>query len=682
LYSLICIALVVGLFAFAMNNFVTENIFRTRRLLDSQACTFLLRSAIACAAGQIQEKIGDRNSDIFQVLTRESLPANQVLSVDLSPLDTLATEFRNGAAGVTVTLVKADPLSTEHLTETTGGNDAVERVCELRFEAWSKCGNVNQTQTQYRILKVTNLAPGILGKFSFFLKYPESEDAFNVYANNINGWKDDRATDDESSLPIVFKNGGDLDNPLDTSEASWKKRGYIYLGGSLTLNLTSGCDDEYGENFHFSRLGAGTVIPSYYPPVQPNSFSNPPNFTTNRYPTQNTGSGFAADFALGLKVLANGYFTADADDNNMNVKKRLDVFFPASTKDVHPSMRSSILHLFGNGSTPSPTLVLGNVNRRYALYSGIVLEYTGNDNRDAFLTYLPNKRASNFSGLVTLASVISPQSDGDLPAGTEIKVDTMYVNLENMFDTLDEYYKSASTIVSEPYLRSHDFLYHQDSSSFHPQTSSFGTTQAACQSSFELTFAESLSRSAPFFKNGSLSELPEDFLESKTVYTVTTVQELADHFQDSTTKTWSFGAAILIIGKEDETAELPAGFTYDRGGILVFENGNVKVPLLKRGADPDQILTICALNGNIQLDLSTTGTMEANLIALRGKLVNLTPSRALDLQGGVGVFQFPADSFPAGGQVSYNPQCDPSGEEYSLFYRAHISDIPFSIEGS
>jgi hypothetical protein len=681
LYFLICIIGVVGIFSLSMQYFVSSHIFQTRKLLDSQATAYLLRSAVACALSQVLEKIEETDSDLNKSLIRESFPEGTSLQIDTSALNDISADFRGGKAGVEVTLLNSTPVSPEKLTATTGGFDAVERACELKIKAWATCGGTNRFETQIRTMKIVNLNPGVFGKFAFYLKHPESEDAFNVYSNNINGWEDDRVSDNEQFIPIVFNNGGVLDDCFSTTEDSWKERGFIYLGGKVTLNLTAGDDERYGESFHFGRLNTENLVPNYYPTEQPKTFSNPPDFSENRYPTQNTGSGFAPDFALGLKALAKGYFTADGNNNNMNLSKRLDTFFSASSNDVHPEMRSSILHLFGNNTNPSPTLVLGEVNRRYAEYMGIILEYTGNTNRDAFLAFLPNKKTGNLANMMTIPAEVSPHGGGDLPSGTKIQVDTMFVNLESMFDTLTDYYESACALRTEPYLRGHDFLYHQDATSFHPQTSSFGAKEAECQQTFSLNMNKSLGRDSPFFENGKLDEIPEDFLEAKTVFEVNSVDELAERFQDSVSREWSLNAPVLVVGSENSTSELPADFSFNKGGLLVFENGNVKISQIQRKSDPDQVMTICALNGNIELDLSKTGTIQANLMAPRGRLTNLTSSRALDVEGSIIVSQFPYDSFPAGGKLSYNKLCDPSGKDYPKFYRAYISDLPFFREG-
>lgn len=679
LFSLLWIIFLVAVFAFTMNYFVNSNLFRTRKMINSRANSYLLRSAVACAIASIQKDMENNNSEVFNIFMQENLTLGQVLPIDSDPLISLAESVTDGSAEVEVIIASFSHLDNENLSETTGGYDYTERIVELKISAQASCGGLERSVVQYRTMKIVNILPGIVGKFSFYLKNPESEESYNRYANNINGWDDSRSNSVTSSLPIMFYNGGELDNPVDLTEDSWKNRGYIYIGDTINLNLTAGDDPAYGEHFHFRRLGCGSERIRFFPPDQPETFSNPPEFTDNRYPTENTGSGFAPDFALGLANVLYGYFTESESLEAMNYNNRLDNFFSDSDSEIHPDMRSSIFHFFGNISMPSPTLVLGNVRRRYVTYSGIVVEYTGeNSNRDAFITYLPNRQANSLNDMFIVPDTVTPSTDSELPAGTEIIVDTLFINAASMFDTLEEYYESASTIVEEPYLRSHDFLYHKTDETFYPQMSSFGEEIADYQYSFKLELASS--DTGAYFNFGSLDSLSFDYIESKTVYILDTVDELSQKFKDTQSELWKFNAGIIIEGKEDSIAVLPA-LTYSQGGILVFKNGNIQISKIERDQDPDQNLTICVLNGNIELDCSHNSAIEANLIVPRGRIINLTSGSALNLNGSLLLQEFPADSFPAGGKVSYNPSCDPSGSDYSLYYRGFVADIPSSVIG-
>ncbi|MBI3039695.1 hypothetical protein HYY75_11740, partial [bacterium] len=87
-----------------------------------------------------------------------------------------------------------------------------------------------------------------------------------------------------------------------------------------------------------------------------------------------------------------------------------------------------------------------------------------------------------------------------------------------------------------------------------------------------------------------------------------------------------------------------------------------------------------SLNGNIELDLSRFGSIEALLIAMKGRIINSTPTRPLDLRGGIIVGELLPESFRAGGRVAYDTRFDPSGFDYPNYYRAYVSDIPSTVE--
>ncbi|MBF0409815.1 MAG: hypothetical protein HQM10_20910 [Candidatus Riflebacteria bacterium] len=683
---------IISIMAFTSNWLAIQSMRRSKLLFDIMASYRIARSACACAIGKIQEGIETQGSAIYNTLMQKDLSVGTVINFDTAPLNDLISGYGNAAASVKAKIVWIEPLDQTMLGIETGGADTAERRMGIEIEAHSTCNLEEVTITEVREVKVVNLMPGILSKFTLFVKKPDSNaDAYNLCANNVNGGFDTRIPPGDRNIPIIFKNGGELDAGFSDSgnPDDYKKRGYIYLGGSeVMLNIAAGNDSGYGENFLFCKIGDEPEIPGYYHPNPPGSFfDRPPAFGTVRHnQTLNTQPPFASSFAYWLKYVVSGYFTINDDPTpeNMNKNNRFAILFPGEKQEIDTRMRSSVLRLFGNTSNRSPTLVLGTVNRRYVEEAGIVVEATQDPNnvRDGILSYVC--QSTDMSTLPPLPTEI-PSRGGEIPADTVIKFDPAQISWQNIFPSNSDYTNCMSRKVEEPYLRSHDFMYFKQAGTFEPTGSSFGNGDIAAdyQYTFQLDFHPDLGRSDPFFKNGNFENLPDDFLEAKPVYRVKTFSEFAERFIQNNTGKLILDAPVMIQGKAGETITFPSDMTIEKGGLIVVENGNVKIQGIKKNNELDSYLTvsIAVMNGNIELDLSRGGVLPARLIALRGRIVNLTPGSQINIDGGIAVDEFPADTFKAGGVIAFNTYTDPSAKDWSYYYRAYASDIPTSLQG-
>lgn len=671
---------VISILAFASHFFARESLQKFRRVTESYQSQLLARSAVACVISRIQDGLQDPKSEIYKTLLAESLAPGTALNIDLSPLDKLVQDTKGGKVSVRATVAAISPLDPDNLGPQTGGADSAERRCDLVIEANSQAGPAQTALKEIREFRVVHLMPGILGKFTFFLKTaPADSQAFNRYANNINGWSDERVSPTDRYQPIVLKNGGELDEGVAEKDdpESYKNRGYIFMGGGpVVLNLTCGNDEMFGEFFHFFRMGSTSNIPGYYDPTPPPFFTKPPDFTTRHAQNLNQGGSFAPDFAYCLKHVVQGFFTVDGNEQNMNFENRLGVDLPGPSTGVNLKMRSSMLHLFGTRSNPSPTLVLGDVRRRYADYTGVVVEATGNNVRDAIFTYLA-QTTGTMMGLPPLPTSVPAADASDLPKGTPVQMDPS-LTYPGMFGTDAVYSSKMCRLVEEPYLRSFDYLCFRNESSFLPEKSLFGTNgQASIQHSFTLNFHPSLNRKQPFYQDGSLEALPDDFLLAKAVYRVPDWNSFLRHFQKDGKIV--LDSVVSIIGSPSSTLEIPGNLVFEKAGMLILENGSLRFSGVKLGADPDQIPVLVALKGNIELDSSNPSGLKAILIALNGSVSQISAGRSLNLQGGLMVGNFPPDSFRSGGKIAYDSMADPSGPLWGIFYRGFVSDFTSKV---
>ncbi|MFZ2956537.1 MAG: hypothetical protein WA705_06580 [Candidatus Ozemobacteraceae bacterium] len=688
LFVVLGVLVVVSIFAASMNFLASQTTHKARRIAAQKGAMLIARSARAFALAQIYEGLTDDKSPVYKKLIDKNLTNGQSVPIDIASLTSFAEEFKQGSVDLSVTIESISPLEKDLLARTTGGYDEVEKKATLKIVPKGVVDGVSYSFEEIRQVKIFNLVPGIFGKFSLFVK--ESDSNYNKFAADIDGKPDDRVL--LPHLPVILKNGGELDDGFQLSPTDfdgWKKRGFIYLGkpsagGPIVLNLTAGNHPQYGENFHFFNIqdkdNPNKMLPAYFETDPGGLLSNPPKDQWQRWdqdenlPYQKDGGVFSEGFAFWIKHQLKGYFST-SDTGDMNADGKLAVSFPyyATPSLPNPKMMSSVLHLFGIRSQPCPTLVLGDVYRGYADYSAIVMEATGDTRHDAVLTYLKESDGS----MPSQSPVVTACKGGGLPEGTPVHIDTSKFSCDNLFAGSGGYTEKMCRIQdSEPYLRSHDCLYHCIPTDFFPQSGSFpGPTGelSVTTHTFKLELDPSLKRTAPFFEYGTLADIPVEFLTSKCAFAVGNFEEFVSRFVSG--DQLYLDSAVFIKGGKDKEFQLPSGLDVVKGGIVVFEEGNIS--LGKISPRTDEFLVVVALNGNIEVNSSQL--VKASLFAPKGRVTLRNPTDAVNVQGGVVVKNLPAGSFPTGGRISYDTQTDPSGPEYASYYRGVVSNIALSF---
>ncbi|MBF0499231.1 MAG: hypothetical protein HQM09_03820 [Candidatus Riflebacteria bacterium] len=699
------VLVVVSIFAASMNFLASQTTQKARRIAAQKGAMLIARSARALAFAQICRDITDEKSEIFKILINPSLTTEQKIPVNIASLTSLAAEFKQGKADLSVTVDSISPLDKDKLTKTTGGFDEVERKIVLKIKPTVVVDGISYSFEELRQVKIFNLVPGILGKFSFFVKEPESD--YNKFAAELNGKVDDRVLSPQ--LPVVFKNGGTLDvgTKLDPTDLdSWKRRGFIYLGnpslgGEIDLNLTAGSHPAYGEDFHFFNIAdvesknPDKILPGYFEPEPAGRLSDPTKSNWQECPQSSNPtsvtSNFAPFFYFWIKHQIKGFFTASpATNDDMNADGKLAVYFKNSSGAPNTKMMSSVLHLFGTNSCPSPTLVLGNVFRRYADYSAIVVDATGDKYHDACLTYLNEAEDdTGIPGHVAKVKVCKNSALGEKPLQVN---PPSYINIDGFYDYnglmpsgFDIYKSKMCQIITEPYLRSHDCLYHCTEDDFFPQASSFPAAPGKLSlptTTFKLDLpsldpADPSPRAASFFEYGSLSAIPMDYIKSKCVFTVNSYEDFMARFLSGPLMNQlNLDTGVLIKWKAGEKYVIPTDLNIVRGGIIVFEKGDVSVGKIPFKMSTDEFLIIVALDGNIEI---TEDVVAASLFAPNGQIIiNNTPDSTIN--GGVVVKKFLPNTFPNGGKIEYNANTDPSSKaSYNDYYRGMVSNIASSF---
>ncbi|MBI3037933.1 hypothetical protein HYY75_02620, partial [bacterium] len=235
----------------------------------------------------------------------------------------------------------------------------------VHYLSCEKSGNINLTVELWlgkslevfeekRPFKMISLVPIPLGKFTLYISQANSSNDDFKY-NTVNLDLEGRPTQN-SPRPLVFFHG----KPAQASNRQpdiWKRRGWVYLGGSSVMLNRAGSFKNYGQSFH-----------SYYP-----SGNMPVALRLN---FENFDSISGGGRALVFKSARWGFSEMLTNAETIDTWKKLlpddSTQFPTSKI---PFWRSTCLHLFGLGEsneTRSITRVCGNVFDRFLDMSYLV----------------------------------------------------------------------------------------------------------------------------------------------------------------------------------------------------------------------------------------------------------------------------------------------------------------------
>jgi|GEM_PF-1460710 len=206
-----------------------------------------------------------------------------------------------------------------------------------------------------------SVLPSILGKFVFFLKQPDSLDLNPVKDSNENLIS--TPLNILSGLPITTLTTGSSNlNGLnyETKDGSTMRdeidrRGWIYLGSSDEFDLgvsASGTQEKYASPIDLRKIEFPLDDDSYIATEADASllyYKNPPHREIN---------------SLGVK------WQDSSASYGQPLNSQLFELYPDEKLYTH----SSVLNLFGSRLTPTPTVVIGNVYRRFLSIRGILAD--------------------------------------------------------------------------------------------------------------------------------------------------------------------------------------------------------------------------------------------------------------------------------------------------------------------
>jgi hypothetical protein len=263
LYTLLGVLVIVSIFAFSIDSYTRKKLSQSRHLHQRAKTTILAQSVLNYAVARLNEELESEDSDLFSFFSSEAVEPGDELPVTLPLLPDILQDYSDATADCSIIVKTIQQLREEENLATTGF-DPFEKELVVTITAEVTSNGFYCKLSEDRPIRLINLLPDILGKFTFYVKNLDDSQSLNCFANHIDGYTDSAFSQSPNCIPVILKNGGELDFAASeiNDPDSWQKRGYIFIGGdSVDVNLTGGNFEAYGELFHFYAMDQSSGIP-------------------------------------------------------------------------------------------------------------------------------------------------------------------------------------------------------------------------------------------------------------------------------------------------------------------------------------------------------------------------------------------------------------------------------------
>jgi hypothetical protein len=657
LWLVLTLTVVLSLLFFSFHLAVRQRNAQAHAAWFGQVAYNLAQSGVNLALARLREGLEDPGSFLFRDLDRAArLGALSGYRFDLDLIASLQDLTRDLGEDLDVTIeariLEARPLS----TDSEQGTDPLEHDLLVEVSATGTFRGLPRTVRERRWLRLLTGALPVVGRFTLYVRSPEAarfgEPGYNRFANDIHGSPDmETVAPGDNVLPVLLYNHGDtfpsLAHDLETN-------GWVYLGGreDVQLNLTSGADYRYGQYFHFYNFLTSDTS------RQAGFLANdaPPFFGKDHATAVGTQRFF-------LKHVIYGFFTVDRGNPpaDMNRDGILDL---ALRREA--TTRSSSLHLFGTTLAPSPTKVFGKVYQAYPIYTGITVDVDGDGRRDGLVSLAPGVDAAGYDALNVTHPIPARVRDIGRPPET-IPLDPDLVRWKKMFPSYGTYENFMSTVVRrEPYNAGVDYLFARGE--FPPEEQALPATAYPDAGTGVTVRRRDQPGPDGIHFQGDLGSFQAADLASRAVLKVKDQAEFERLFL------WP-GPTLRLrhpVLVEEGDLELPPELWVASGGLLMA-TGNIRFDGIQ--CAPGQRLSLVSLTGDLTSPFdaaSPSQPVEADLVALQGRVAVTDPNHPLAVFGTVAANRFSPLDHVSGGQLVYDPRADPASPNRAL--KAHLAD--------
>jgi len=486
--------------------------------------------------------------------------------------------------------------------------------------------------TTFKQWRMVNILLPVLGKFVLF-----NRDQGSLEVNEI---PDTKLPSDLRSVPVAIISGQSLAAGEKLSPPDLKKhidsQGWVFLGGApWSLNLSHGWGSDQYQDAYTSR---GL---EYYA----------------------VGEGVRSGKDLKLKQLGSNISVGEFEWWRMISGFYMELT-TAEEYEVLSRMgadllsHSSTLNLYGTGQEPSPTLVLGDVRRRWALIQGLFNETNGIWAALPFLEQDEFENSSTWPGGATASSVsiLRDNFDGDYE---EYKL--------QMSQVIEEGYNEGLLWAIELGTPSLDERFHLECEELDPTVQEQVRVDLLKVDNLEHTLCKrfvggqySLRNDAsnPIFENINLESFVNlSHLERRSSREFESFDSFLQEHLDPGSGILKLGGVMKIKGNLKLVT--PLQIQSGKGGILLVD-GDIEIlaPINNPDHEP---FSLVSLAGNLKLKISDP--VHASLVALKGTV--FLPSK-FHVEGSIAADTISIDSLSGSSAsvsqriLKYNLSLDPT----------------------
>jgi|GEM_PF-1257487 len=367
LFLVMAIVFVLGIWLF----FVSTQSIRIRQhtasVLEEEIALRIGISIAQCYWAALQDLLRKKTNSSSGVFGFKDLPLNTRsfdFTLDSSKLDLdgvfteLAKELGLGTISAKATWkAKSSSGSVEPLEAILDGRIELE----ISFKYSLLRGRSEKKEYKYvfpREFKLIQILPPIVSKFTMFVRTSPNPEDLNI---NLRAGLTGESTAKILTLINRIRPSG---SPITNDPNGWLESGWIFFGGNkhLIVNI-DGTNPAIDDSEIFL----------FFPPPRWEFTTLSKNVPTIQYNIPN------ANTALRVRVSPTGCFKELETDARFK-----DVLVSPGMAEYVPIANSSIIHLYGNKSDPTPTRVVGNVFARYILWSALIVDADGNEEADSF----------------------------------------------------------------------------------------------------------------------------------------------------------------------------------------------------------------------------------------------------------------------------------------------------------
>lgn len=546
------------------------------------------------------------NNDSYKFFTNNFLDSQGYLDIKECSFpiensnfeDLVESTDKNIDVNVSLELNEIEPLSGSLGTEPSI-KDKYEKTFVLKLVSKASLDVYSVSSVCFTQGKLISLHVPPFSKFSIFLKRKGGFRVNEIFDSNESSSVD--------ALPIQIINGSTLSNgdKLSPQEMSSfiENQGYIFLGGSdWNFGLTS-C----GNNKNLAAAGLDKEI--------------------YRFPVDKGPKSGTSDFKF--------YSGAKAMNRECRFTKMDRYLSKAPKKDTSDS---ALINLYGTENEPSPTLVIGNVKRKFILQQGIFL------GKEAPLPYLESTGFHSRQWPKTPSNVVDFFYDQVFGGDYSFYAEKMSKPIT------DEYNRGILSYINN--LNQADNLIFTSPNPQLPACSNIKINNVPILSSqWQLTKYLTLvdDNNQELFNGDPETFDADNYLMRKVCY----IHESENDFFQARKNNYK----LQIMGVERIKGPLnikkPFTLFQNNAGIIIAD-GNILIK--SKITSPGGFLYLVSRNGNISIE--TTQPVNAYLIALNGTI--FMPEK-FSILGGIAAAEFKSGSIKKSKRkmtISYNKELD------------------------